>query len=199
MYSLKLLTEAGWSDSDGDGVLDREIDGERVPLRFEILTNSSNQSRKLVGLAVVDEFKRAGIDANLREIDWSILLQKVDAFEYDAVVLGWVLPLSDPDLYQVWHSSQAVAGGSNFVSFKNDEVDRLLDAYREEFDFAKRKVMIDRIQEILYEEQPYTWLYSPTAVDVWDRRFEGVTWYEKGKTTDMSEWWVPTGDQRYAQ
>ena len=119
-----LLAEAGWSDSDGDGILDKEVDGVRVPLRFEIVSNSGNDDRKNLGLVVVDEFKRAGIDASFRAIDWSILLEKVKSFDYDAVVLGWTNSGTvPPDLFQIWHSSQAVPGGSNHISFKNAEVD----------------------------------------------------------------------------
>ena len=192
-----LLEEAGWADSDGDGFLDKEIDGERVPLEFEIMSNSGNEERRNIGLVVIDEFKKAGIDASFRGIDWSIMLQKVRSFDYDAVILGWTgggaLP---PDAYQIWHSSQAIGGGSNFIDFKNEEVDRILEEYRVTFDAAKRKQLYDRFQEILYEEQPYTFLYTPNSISTWDRRFRGVTWYP-GLGTDQNEWWVPAAQQLY--
>jgi peptide/nickel transport system substrate-binding protein len=192
-----LLAEAGWSDTDGDGILDKEVDGVRVPLRFEIVSNSGNDDRRNLGLVVVDEFKRAGIDASFRAIDWSILLEKVKSFDYDAVVLGWTnsgtIP---PDLFQIFHSSQAVPGGSNHISFKNAEVDGLLEAYRIEFDATKRKAMYDRVQEILYDEQPYTWVYAPKSLSAYDRRFRGVTWYPTGATQEP-EWWVPVASQKY--
>lgn len=192
-----LLAEADWSDSDGDGILDKEIDGKRVPLRFEIISNSGNDDRRNLALVVVDEFKRAGIDANFRAIDWSILLDQMKKQDYDAVILGWTSSGTiPPDLYQIWHSSQAISGGSNHISFKNPEVDRLLEAYRIEFDPAKRKVMYDRVQEILYDEQPYTWVYSPKSLAAYDRRFQGVHWYPSGGAME-TEWWVPTANQKY--
>src|SRR5262249_23613076 len=86
----QLLAEAGWKDTDGDGVLDHDDGkGGRIPLRFEILSNSGNDDRKNLGLVVVDEMKRAGIDAGVRTIDWSILLERVKNFDFDAVILGW--------------------------------------------------------------------------------------------------------------
>ncbi len=194
----RLLAEAGWSDSDGDGILDKEIDGKRTPLRFEIISNSGNPMRRDVGLTVIDEFKRAGIDASFREIDWSIMLDKVKRFDFDAVILGWTASVHAPDAYQIWHSSQAVDGGSNHIGYSNPEVDRILVAYRLEFDPAKRKVMYDRLQEILYQEQPYTFLYMPKAVTAWDRRFRDVRWYASGGT-DQREWWVPAPVQKYTQ
>jgi peptide/nickel transport system substrate-binding protein len=180
-------------------VLDKEIDGKRVPLRFELITNSGNDVRRLTGLAIVDPLKRAGVDASFRQIDFGILLSKMKKLDFDAVILGWSMGVTPPDLYQIWHSSQAVEGGSNAVGFKNAEVDRLLEAYREEFDAEKRKQMIDRVQKIIYEEQPYTFLYMPRAVDSWSRRFRGVQWYERSKGTDMARWWVPRAEQRYSE
>ncbi len=193
-----LLSEAGWSDSDGDGVLDHDDGtGGRAPLRFEIISNSGNEDRKNLGLVVIDEFKRAGIDASFRAVDWSILLDRVKHFDYDAVILGWTASgAQPPDLYQIWHSSQAVEGGSNHISFKNDRVDELLTEYRTEFDPAKRKVMYDEVQEILYEEQPYTFVYAPKSLTAYDKRFRGVTWYPTGGSNE-AEWWVPTGVQKY--
>jgi peptide/nickel transport system substrate-binding protein len=193
-----LLAEAGWTDSDGDGVLDKEHEGQRVPLRFEIVSNSGNTSRRAVGLAVIDEMKRAGIAASFRELDWSIMLDRVDSFEYDAVVLGWQMPPTAPDLFQVWHSSQAVADGSNHVYYKNPELDAILEEYRVEFDPSRRKQLYDRAQEMIYADQPYTFLYTAKAVTAWDARFRNVRWYASGETY-YPEWWVPASAQRYEQ
>ncbi len=191
-----LLEEAGWVDSDGDGILDKELNGARVPLEFEIISNSGNDIRQAVGLVVIDEMRRAGIRASYRSIDWSIMLDRVKRFDYDAVILGWGMSITPPDPYQLWHSSQAVEGGSNHVSFKNAEVDEILEAYRVEFDPGVRKELIDRFQEIIHEEQPYTFLFMQRAITAWDRRFHGVTWYPSG-STDLNEWWVPLASQRY--
>jgi peptide/nickel transport system substrate-binding protein len=194
----QLLAEAGWSDTNGDGVLDHDDGkGGRTALRFEILSNSGNEDRKNLGLVVIDELKRAGIDASVRQVDWSILLDRVKHFDFDAVILGWTSSGSQPpDLYQIWHSSQAIEGGSNMISYKNAEVDRILTDYRIEFDAAKRKVLYDRFQEILYDEQPYTFVYAPKSLAAYDRRFHGVTWYPAGGSAE-AEWWVPTVVQKY--
>jgi peptide/nickel transport system substrate-binding protein len=193
-----LLAEAGWRDTDGDGVLDKRVDGEQLDLSFEIITNSGNDIRRDVGLAVIDGLKRAGIDASFRAVDWSILLEKVKNFDFDAVILGWGMSVLVPDAYQVWHSSQAVPGGSNHVAYQNEEVDGILEEYRVTFDPDRRKQLYDRFQEILYQEQPYTFLFMQQAITAWDRRFHGVTWYPSA-STDLREWWVPADMQRYRQ
>ena len=194
--AAKLLEEAGWIDRDGDGVREKTIDGKTVPLRFEIVSNSGNAIRKNIGLIIVSEFRRAGVDASFRELDWSIMLQRLDNREYDAVIIGWQFSPTEPDLYQIWHSSQAARGGSNHIGFENEEVDRLLVEYRREFDEQKRIAMYRRVQEILHDEAPYDFLYMPKVVTAYDRRFRGVRWFKTGRT-NTGEWWVPLAEQRY--
>jgi peptide/nickel transport system substrate-binding protein len=190
-----LLAEAGWADGDGDGFLDKEIDGKRVPLRFELITNAGNEVREKVGLVVRDEFRRNGIDASFRTLDWSILLERKDRFDYDALIIGWFSTNTiPPDNYQIFHSSQAVEHGSNHVNFRNAEADDLLERYRREFDADRRKELYRRFQEIVYDEQPYTFLFSPKELFAWDRRFRGARVYE-GIGLDLNEWWVPRADR----
>ncbi|MBI2535138.1 MAG: hypothetical protein HYW03_23405, partial [Deltaproteobacteria bacterium] len=104
---LELLREAGWADTDGDGVLDKVINGQKIPFRFEIKVNSGNTTRKSVALTLQDELRKHGIAASVREIDWTIFLGDVKARKFDAIILGWAMSVSEPDAYQVWHSSQA--------------------------------------------------------------------------------------------
>ncbi len=191
-----LLGDAGWVDTNDDGVLDREFNGKRKDLRFELMTGSGFAPARDAGLAIVDSFKRVGIDASLRAIDFSIMLARASRFDYDGIMLGWVGTAGPPDLYNRFHSSQAIEGGWNRSSFKNAEADRILEAYRAEFDSEPRKVLYDRLQEIIYEEQPYTFLFSRKIVTAWNRRFHGARWYRSGET-DYHEWWVPELLQKY--
>ncbi len=191
-----LLSDAGWVDTDDDGVLDRGFDGERKPLAFELMTGSGFAPARDAGLAIVDSFKRVGIDASLRAIDFSIMLGRASRFDYDGIMLGWVGTAGPPDLYNRFHSSQAIEGGWNRSSFKNAEADRILEAYRAEFDPERRRELYDRLQEIIYEEQPYSFLFSRKIVTAYNRRFHGVRWYRTGDT-DHHEWWVPEPLRKY--
>jgi peptide/nickel transport system substrate-binding protein len=194
----RMLDAAGWKDRNADGIRQKMIDGKMEPLRFEIISNSGNTIRKNIGLIAVDQFRRAGVDASFREVDWSILLDRIKRFDYDAIILGWQFSPNDPDLYQIWHSSQAVPGGSNHVAFKNAEADRILVEYRREFDKQKRIALYRRLQEIIHEEAPYTFLYMPKVISAVDRRFKNTIWYPTGGP-NVGEWWVPTADQKYSQ
>jgi peptide/nickel transport system substrate-binding protein len=194
--ALALLGEAGWKDTDGDGVLDKEIDGQRTPFRFEIKFNSGNDIRKGVALALQDEFRKHGIDANVRALDWTIFLDDVRNHKFDAVILGWAMSVTDPDDYQVWHSSQAENKGSNMISYKNPRVDAILEENRRTFDANKRIELYHQFQRILNVEQPYTFLFIQKAVSVVSRRFQGVEVLPIGRLRPL-DWWVPKAQQKY--
>jgi peptide/nickel transport system substrate-binding protein len=193
--AMELLSEAGWRDSDGDGVLDKVIDGEKVPFRFEIKVNSGNPTRKSVALSLQDELRRYGIAATVRELDWTIFLGDVKTRKFDAVLLGWAMPVSEPDAYQVWHSSQSANNGSNHIAYKNARVDQILEQYRREFDEQKRIALYQEFQQILSDEQPYTFLFVGKSVVAVQRRIHGVEVLPVG--LHPIEWWVPQASQRY--
>lgn len=193
--ALALLNEAGWRDSDGDGVLDKIIDGKKTALRFEIKINSGNAVRKSVALVLLDELKRHGIDASVRELDWTIFLNDVKNHQFDAVVLGWQMSTTEPDAYQVWHSSQAANRGSNAISYNNGRVDKILEEYRREFDAQKRIEMYKEFQRILHDEQPYTFLFVSKRVSAVHRRFQAVEVFPDGLRP--IDWWVAPAQQKY--
>jgi peptide/nickel transport system substrate-binding protein len=193
--ALKLLKEAGWADTDGDGILDKVIDGKRVPFRFEFKVPSASQTGKSILLVLQEELRRHGIVASVRELDWTIFLDDVKNHRFDAVTLAWSMPPSEPDEYQVWHSSQAANKGSNAISYKNPRVDKILEEYRREFDEKKRIELYREFQRILNEEQPYTFLFARKSVTAVQRRFHGVKVYPAGLRP--LEWWVPAAEQRY--
>jgi peptide/nickel transport system substrate-binding protein len=194
---LDLLKEAGWSDTDGDGILDRMIDGQKVPFRFELKINSGNTTRKSVALTLQDELRKHGIDASVREIDWTIFLGDVKARKFDAVILGWSMSVSEPDAYQVWHSSQAANQGSNHIGYKNARVDQILESYRREFDPQRRIELYREFQRILSDEQPYTFLFVGKSVVAAQRRIRGIEVFPGG--VRALDWWVPKAAQKYGQ
>ena len=187
--AAKLLEEAGWSDHDGDGIIDRE----GTPFRFEFTYSSGSTTGEQLATILQESLKKVGIEMTLRQLEWALFTQLLDDRAFDAVTLGWRLPvLADP--YQVWHSSQADKG-SNFVGFINEEADRIIVDARSEFDREKRSEMYRRFHRILHEEQPYTFLFSRDSLVALDKRFENVKVYPLGP--DSREWYVPTEDQRY--
>ena len=115
--------------------------------------------------------------------------------KFDALILGWTI-LDDPDIFDVWHSSAISQNGLNFVSFRNDEVDRLLEQGRASADKVERKKMYDRFQEILQEEQPYLFLYVPYSLPMVQSRFQGINPAPAGITYNFDRGWVPRALQK---
>ncbi len=188
-----LLAEAGWMDSDGDGLLDR---GGR-PFAFEIITNQGNEVRAKCAEIIQRRLADIGITVKIRVIEWAAFINDfINKKRFDATILGWTITL-DPDLYDVWHSSKTDPGELNFVSFKNEEVDDLLEKGRGTFDRQERKRCYDRIQEILAEEQPYAFLYVPDALPIISSRFRGIDPAPIGIGHNFIRWYVPKDEQRY--
>jgi peptide/nickel transport system substrate-binding protein len=188
-----LLAAAGWRDSDGDGLLDR--DGKTFS--FVIVTNQGNDQRIKAGEIIQRRLSEVGIEVKLRVIEWASFLKEfINPGNLDATILGWTIPI-DPDAYNVWHSSKTGAGELNFINFKNAEVDDLLEKGRRTLDRKTRKKIYDRFQEILAEEQPYTFLYVPDALPVVAARFRGIEEAPAGIMYNFIEWFVPEEEQKY--
>ena len=176
-----LLAEAGWSDHDGDGLLDRVIDGKPTPLRFAI-KYSANSPEWDNSLAIFrTELKTIGIGLDLQTFEWKEMLRIYEDRDFDAVVGGWQMDW-DIDYFQLWHSSQAdVPSGSNHCGFKNPRVDELADRLRTTFEPVARTAIIREIQSILHEEQPYLFFRSVENIFTWQNHPPGGTVTEKDR------------------
>ncbi len=182
----RLLQEAGWTRNPKTGLLEK--DG--VPFRFTILTNQGNTQRINVAVIIQSMLKELGIAVKVRTVEWAAFIKEfVDKGNFDAIILGWNI-LQDPDIFDVWHSSKAVSGGLNFTWFKNLEVDEILDEARSTMDMARRKKLYDRFQEILHEEQPYTFLYIPNTLSIVNARYQGIEPAPAGLMYNFIHWWV---------
>ncbi len=105
-----LLKEAGYEDRNKDGIVEK--DGK--PLSFTIITNQGNPLREKTAQIIQERLKAVGIPVKIRIMEWTVFLKEyVDKFNFDAVILGWNI-LQDPDIFNVWHSSNAVPGRSQF-------------------------------------------------------------------------------------
>ena len=194
-FAKNLLAEAGWSDRNGDGIVDK--DGR--PLAFTIVTNQGNEARIKSAEIIQRRLHDVGVDVKIRVIEWASFLKEfINPGKFEATILGWTVPI-DPDSYNVWHSSKTRPGELNFIGFKNVEVDTLLEKGRETLDEAQRKKYYDRFQEILAEEQPYTFLYVPDALPVVATRFKGIEPAAAGIMHNFIKWHVPQDEWKYAQ
>jgi peptide/nickel transport system substrate-binding protein len=191
--ALALLNEAGWEKTGSEGLLKK--DGQ--PFIFEIVTNQGNETRQKCAEIIQRQLKEIGITVKIRVLEWSAFVTDfINKRRFDAVILGWTIPL-DPDAYDVWHSGKTAPEELNFISYNNPEADEMLEKGRSTFDQKERKKYYDRFQEILAEDQPYTFLYVPEALVIINNRFRGIEPAPIGLEHNFIKWYVPKDEQKY--
>ncbi len=187
-----LLAEAGWRPN-AEGVLEK--DGK--PFEFTILTNQGNTIREQAAQIIQRRLKEVGVRVKIRIVEWAAFIADfINKGRFEAVLLGWTTG-QDPDIYDIWHSSKTRPGELNFIHYHNPEVDRLLTEGRHTFDREKRKAAYFKVQEIIAEDQPYTFLFVPDALPAISRRFRGVKPAAAGIDYNFPEWYVPQAEHKH--
>lgn len=188
----ELLKDAGFKDTNGDGILEK--DGKTF--EFTVITNQGNEQRIKTAELIQRNLSDIGVKMNIRVLEWTAFLDTIDRRDFEAVILGWSLD-PDPDQYDIWHSSKTGPKEFNFVSYNNPEVDKLLVNGRNTCSKEERKKYYFKLQEILAEDQPYTFLYFPEALPIVHARFQGIKPAPAGIGYNFVDWFVPTSLQKY--
>jgi ABC-type transport system substrate-binding protein len=155
--ALQILKSAGWSDTDGDGVLDKVIDGKKMSFNLTILEPSADYMKYLT--IYKEEAKKIGIELEIKQVEWNSFLKLMDERKFDAMRLAWGPGGGDPDLKQIWHTASQ-DGGSNFIAYENKEVDKLIDQARLTYDRAERIKLNQKIVELIADDYPYLFLFA---------------------------------------
>jgi ABC-type transport system substrate-binding protein len=186
----QLLAEAGWTDSDGDGILDKVINGKKVPFKFTFMNYSGNKPGEQMMLIISEQFRKVGIQAEINSAEWSVWINNKRSHNYEATISNFVGNATEDDEFQLLHSSQAKNKGSNDFSFINPEADKLLEAIRVEFDQSKRFELSKQLQHIVYDEQPLTMLWSTPLRIAILKRFDNVEWFTQRPCYTVPFWIV---------
>jgi len=186
----ELLHEAGWSDSDDDGILDKN--GRKFEFTCLMVSNHPIQSKMLP--IIKEDMAKAGIIMRINNVEWSVYVQRLEKKSFEVCVLGWALSFeSDP--YQVWHSSEAdKIASSNHISFKNKQADKLIEQIRGCFDLKTRIQLCNKFHRLLHEQQPYTFLITPFSLIAQNNRYQNVRVFPAGIATEIM--WVPKNKQQ---
>jgi peptide/nickel transport system substrate-binding protein len=170
-----LLDEAGWVDHDNDGVRDKELEGRFVPFEFSMLVSQQPHRVKICTL-LKENLEQIGVRMNVRPLEATVIQQLTQERKFQAFFGGWGSG-TDPDSSEnIW----ATGAGRNYVGYSNPEVDRLFVEGRRELDRAKRAERYGRIQEILQEDQPYTWLYWRNSFYGFSKSLRGYVFSSRG-------------------
>jgi peptide/nickel transport system substrate-binding protein len=172
--AAQLLEEAGWVDSDGDGV--REKDG--VPLALTLITNAGNTTREDLGALTQDQLNSIGFDITFEAIEFGTLLEQLDNQLFDMIIIGWTGLGADPNDDAFWLRQYDEPGsGFNAVSFANDRIEELLAAGVSVpgCDPAERAPYYQEIQEIMHDEVPYIFVRGRISNYGYTNNWQGIT------------------------
>jgi len=185
----QILADAGWKDRDGDGILDR--DGK--PFAFDLITNQGNQARIDSTVMIQEQLRRVGIDARPRVVEFNSMMSTLFDRNFEAGLSAWGMPTS-LDMRYAFHTSE-IGDGGNFSGYSNPEVDRLIERMEDLSDIADAKPILIRLQEILHQDQPLTFLWESQRINGMNARLRGVEPNVLGTFRGAGSWWLaPAGE-----
>ncbi|MCR8644532.1 peptide-binding protein [Paenibacillus sp. N1-5-1-14] len=179
----KMLADAGWKDSDSDGVLDK--DGKKF--EFEMTGVQGNKVREKAMTVVQQQLKKAGIIMNIRMLESSAYSKAVITDKkFESVFGAWSIS-GDPNPRGTWHSSE-VETGMNITGYSNPEVDKLIDEDLNTFDKNKRKELLNKVDALVAEDQAYTFLYSGFSTNAYPSNLAGYNPQRDG-LKEIEKWY----------
>lgn len=192
-----LLAEAGYEDRDGDRVLEGP---EGEPFEFELVFFQDNEDTKRMALLLKDLYARAGILLQPKPTEWSVMLDLLNQKDFDAITLGWSSGV-ETDIFQMFHSTQSIAGGDNFISYENPRLDQLIKEARATVEEDRRMPLWHACERILYQDQPYTFLIRRETLAFIDARIQNLEITNLGLNlnTVPMEIFVPGPLQKYGK
>lgn len=168
--ALGVLESLGWR-KNAQGLLEKN----GKIFEFNLITNHGNLIRKAILSVVQNSWRRIGVKVNTQVFEWAVFLEDfVNPGRFDAVILGWQMDV-DPDLHAIWHSSQSGRNQLNFVGYKSEAADGLIEKLRREYDRDIQLKLARELHRIIAADQPYTFLYAPVATRALDRKIVMVT------------------------
>ena len=168
-----LLNEAGWTDSNGNGTVDKMVDGELIEMNLQYLITPNNPTSNNIALIFKNEAQKAGVNIVVTPKEANVLRDDIKKREFEVWSGGALQDMVD-DPKQFWHTSSDTPNGFNRFGFGNAESDALIDELRRTLDEEKRGQMYLKLQEIIYEEQPAIFMYATKDRIAIHKRFKGV-------------------------
>ncbi len=156
-----LLNDAGWIDTDGDGIRDKHINGQKTDLRLRFFISGSAPSEAMFAM-LEQSASQAGIKIeSIVKSNAKTTEENYHTGDYEIGTRVATPDLAPDDPYSLWHSTSIGQGGFNHTFFANAEADNLMGLIRMTRNEDERLRAYLRLQEIIYDEQPAIFLYSP--------------------------------------
>ena len=191
--SRQLLAQAGWRDTNGDGLIDQ---GGR-PFRFTLLVNSANRLHQDMATVLQQAFREIGIGVEIRTQEFQSMLQQYKAREYEAVIANWLLDTFKVDPTPLFSCREArVANSANRTGYCNPQADQLMEQGLRTTDQAQAKQIWEQFSRQLQQDQPLTFLYWTEDLAGVGPRVQNTVMDARSKIVNITDWWIPAGRQR---
>lgn len=166
-----LLDEAGWKDTDKDGVRDKIINGKPTKLSITISFGANSDLGKKLSLMLQENGKKSGVEFVLDSREMSQVMADVKAGKFQMSPLkNRMDPLPD-DPYNSWHSASATGGGGNRTGYSNPAADKIMEKIRTEYNAKERNKLYEELQQIIYDDQPVVFLFAPKEPVLISKKF----------------------------
>ncbi|HLP50507.1 MAG TPA: ABC transporter substrate-binding protein [Chitinophagales bacterium] len=165
-----LLAEAGWKDTNGDGTLDKSLNGKQTEFNITFTYNAGNDSRRDAALIFKEACRQVGINVDVVPQEWSIYIENQKKHDFEMFYGAWIGSPTPDDPKQIWHT-ESINGGSNYVYFGNAETDKLIEDIRSELNDDVRNDLYRKFQVRVHDEVPYIFIWSPKERMAISKRF----------------------------
>jgi peptide/nickel transport system substrate-binding protein len=158
--------------------------------KFEVVTNSNNQTRKYAAMIIQKQLAEVGIEMKIRTMEWQAFLNTVvRPSNFESILLGWSMPIK-PDARSIWHSSSIKKGGYNFISYRNKKVDMLIEKAETTINKKRFFDIYKKIFTIIASDIPYLFLYIPNDIEAINKRVQNVTQSYIGIEHNFIDWGI---------
>jgi peptide/nickel transport system substrate-binding protein len=162
-----LMAEAGWEDTNGDGILEK--DGK--PLKLVLYTDPSTEARVKVAVILQQQYRELGADVEIRQVDIGTRYGYMVSGDYDLSLESW--SWGEAQLMFIMFSSSMI-GAYNFSFLDDPELENLLNATIGVMDPVQRQEYVNQAQQRIVEQAYLIFLYTPLKFNVWSERLQGV-------------------------
>lgn len=163
-----LLKEAGWEDTNNNGIVDKMVNGKREELNLACMVTATSETGKNLLLLYQGTLKQAGVNLEIVPREFRTMMQEVRDNNFEMAAGGRTITPLYWEPTQDWNSEST----DNHNNFQNAEADKLITQIRVTLDKTKRNELYRQLQQILYEEQAAIFLFVPTARIVIHKRFK---------------------------
>jgi peptide/nickel transport system substrate-binding protein len=187
------LAGAGWRDTNGDGVVEKN----GRPLRLVLIVNTANRTHQDMAQVIQQQLKAVGADVQVQAQEFQTMLRQFKARDYDAVIANWSLDTFKVDPTPLFSCAQSrVANSSNRTGYCNPRADALMEQGLRETDVARAKGIWQQYSQLLQQDQPVTFLYWSEDMAGVGPRVQGVEMDARSKLANARDWWIPADRRR---